>query len=235
MEYSERIDRKRYRRKKAKPLGIVIFILALIGLIGVIFMLRGVVSAILGQSNKSEQYEKFIAPVVMMDPVPFNNIQNTDDQFILQTALWAALLGENRSNYSYDENGMLLVPSTELDVSAVRLFGPNCIVNHHSFDDYDATYLFDADINAYRVPLIGKVAYSPKVTSIMKVGDTTTLKVGYIAPGNVWTTDVLDEKTEERAPDKYMYYDLVKGEGGMYIKSIRDVESEVYTQSQPSS
>lgn len=233
MEYSERIERKRYRRKKAKPVGLVIFVLALIGLIGVIFMLRGVVGSILSQSDKSEQYEKFITPVVMMDPVPFNNIQNTDDQFILQTALWAALLGENRSNYSYDENGMLLVPSTELDVSAVRLFGPNCVVNHHSFDDYDATYLFDAEINAYRVPLIGKVAYSPKVTNIVKTGETTTLKVGYIAPGNIWSTDVLDQQDDERAPDKYMYYDLVKGDGGMYIKSIRDVEAEVYPTPKP--
>ena len=227
MEYSERISRKRHRKKRAKPLGTALFLLALVGLIAVVFLLKGVVGSILGQNDKSEQYEKFITPVVMMDPVPFNNIQNTDDQFILQTSLWAALLGENRANYSYDENGMLLVPSTELDVAAVRLFGPACVVNHRTFDDYDASYLFDTEINAYRVPLIGKVAYSPKVEAITKSGDTTTLRVGYIAPGNIWTTDVLDKKgNQERVPDKYMYYDLVKGEGGLYIKSIRDVESE---------
>ncbi len=79
---------------------------------------------------------------------------------------------------------MLLVPSSDVDVAAAQLFGPSVRVIHRSFDDLDASYLFDPEIAAYRVPIVGKVAYSPSIRAITKTDSGLTLRVGYIAPGN---------------------------------------------------
>ncbi|MEG2203737.1 MAG: hypothetical protein RRY21_01115 [Oscillospiraceae bacterium] len=212
------------RRRAAGPVGAAFLVLAAVGLIAVVMLCVHVVRGWMDQSDKMARYEQFVLPVVMMDPVPFTNVKNIDEALLLQSSLWAALLGDSRDSYTYDENGLLLVPATDVDVAAAKLFGPEVALIHHTFDDYDASYLFDPEISSYRVPLIAKVAYSPRGESITKNGEITTLLVGYIAPGNIWSTDMQSNKKNEPAPDKYMYYDLKKGEAGLSISAVRDID-----------
>lgn len=218
-------SRRAARRKKAAaPLGMTVFVLAGVGLAAVAFAVVGMVRGLLDDSDKMAQYESFIRPVVMMDPVPFKGIENVEEGMLLQSSLWAVLLGEGRSGYSYDDAGLLLVPSSDVDVAAATLFGPSVKLTHQTFDDYDASYLFDPELSVYRVPVVAKVAYSPKVESIAKDGaDGLILTVGYVAPGNIWTTGTKASQTEP-TPDKYLYYDLAKWDKGYYIKSVRDID-----------
>ena len=218
------VGRGSRRRRMARPIGIAIAVLAAVGLIAVVAAAVNIIGALVSQRDTYERYENFILPVVMMDPVPFSDVRNIDENLLMQSSLWAALLGENRSSYQYDDTGLLLVPASDVDVAAASLFGPQVTVVHRTFSDYDASYLYDASISCYRVPLIAKVAYSPKVESMEKNGDVITLKVGYIAPGNVWSTNVGSGDSEDPTPDKYMYYDLTKWEGGYYISAIRDID-----------
>lgn len=172
-------------------------------------------------SGELERFESFISPVVMMDPAPFTTVENLDDDALLQSSLWAALTGENRSAYTYDENGLLLVPASDVNVAAAKLYGPETHIVHRSFDDTDASYLFDPEISAYRVPSVNKVAYSPSITSMQKNGDSIVLTVGYVAPGNIWTTEPADgSENSEPTPEKYMLYTLTKSEQGYYISSL---------------
>ena len=215
------------RRAVSTQIGVVFWVLALVGLLAIIWMVTSVVTDLLDDSDKMAQYESFLLPVVMMDPVPFSNALNADDYLVLQSSLWAALLGDNRENYAYDDTGLLLVPSSDVDVAAAKLFGPSITIAHRSFDDYDASYLFDPEISAYRVPIIGKVAYSPSVVSLNRNGDLITLRVGYIAPGNIWNTNTQSNRPTQPKPDKYMYYDLQKWDGGYYINAVRDVDENI--------
>ncbi|MEG2175032.1 MAG: hypothetical protein RR135_06075 [Oscillospiraceae bacterium] len=225
MERNNRIRRTR-RRRIAGPLGILLFVLAIIGLMAVILWVGHLAVSLFDDSAAAARYEKFVQPVVMMDPVPFARIENIDEITLLQSSLWGALLGENRGNYAQDDNGLLLIPSSDVDVAAARLFGPSVRLNHQTFDDYDVSYLFDPEISAYRVPYVAKVAYSPKVVSIDKKGDTISLKVGYVSPGNILSTSMAGENGQKGPlPDKYMYYDLQNGEDGYYIKAVRDLEN----------
>ncbi len=212
------------RRKLSAPLGAAFLALSAIGLVAVILFTVRSVQNVLDPTAKYHRYASFISPVVMMDPVPFSRVENIEQNVLQQASLWAALTGENRESYTYDDTGMLLVPASDVDVAAVKLFGPNVRIEHRSFDDTDASYLFDPEIQSYRVPLIAKLAYSPDVVGISKKGDSITLTVGYVAPGNIWSTDIQSDKGTAVIPEKYMYYDLTKWSEGYYISAVRDVE-----------
>lgn len=213
------------KKRLATNLGRICIILSVIGVIALGFLFKQYVSSVVNNRDEMKKYEKFILPVVMMDPVPFDNATQIDGQFALQASMWASLLGENRENFAYDENGMILVPATDLDVSANKLFGDGIALVHDTFYDTDGTYLYDPDIMAYRVPLLAKVSYTPYVESVTKNPDKITLKVGYITPGNVWTTSIEDKDSTSVRADKYMFYDIVKGENGSYISAIRDIDA----------
>lgn len=214
------------RRKFASILGGIFILFAAIGLISVSMWGFKSVTGLFDNSANRDRYESFISPVVMMDPAPFSVVENMEDDLLLQSALWAALTGENRGAYTYDENGLLLVPASDVNVAAAKLYGPDIHIIHRSFDDNDASYLFDPEISAYRVPSVNKVAYSPYITAITKKGDNVVLTVGYIAPGNIWTTDNLENgESNKPAPEKYMLYTLTKWEQGYYISSVSYIDA----------
>ena len=212
------------RRKMAASMGAATLLLAAVGLAAVLFATGVAINRFFDKSDEIEKYEELIRPVVMMDPVPYSKVENISEDLLLESALWASLLKENSAKFPLDEMGMLLVPSSDVDVAAAELFGPTVRVFHHSFDDMDASYLFDPEIAAYRVPVVGKVAYSPSVRGITKTDFGLTLRVGYIAPGNVWSGLAKKTGKNQPVPDKYMFYDLQKWEGGYFISAIRDID-----------
>ncbi len=206
--------------------GAIVAVLALIGLLSAIFWTTDFIGSIMDNTKKKEELEAFITPVVIFDPVPFNNVADADKDFLLQASMWAALLSESREGYAYDDIGLLLVPSTDLDAAAVRLFGESMKLTHKTFEDYDASYLYDEATKAYHVPLVAKVSYSPKVEKIIKKGDALTVKIGYVPPGNIWAMDV-NSKKYSPSPDKYMVYEMKKVKNGYNIIAIRDLEDTV--------
>ncbi len=214
------------RRKLATVIGGAFVAFAAIGLFSVLLWGTDAVTGLFDNGAKRARYESFISPVVMMDPVPFSRVENVEQNLLLQSSLWAALMGENRGAYTYDDNGLLLVPSSDVNVAATKLFGPNVVLTHQSFDDNEASYLFDPEISAYRVPSINKVAYSPAITDIFKKGDTITLTVGYVPPGNIWSTDPqTGQDSDQPTAEKYMLYTLTKWDQGYYISAVGDVDT----------
>lgn len=219
-------ERRAKRRKTAPFIGGAFVFFAVVGIVSAVMFCSRFVTGFFDNSPQRARYESFISPVVMMNPVPFSRVENIDQGVVLQASLWAALMGENRGAYTYDENGLLLVPSSDMDVAAVRLFGPGVTLQHQSFDDVDASYLFDPEISAYRIPSINKVAYSPYITEMVKEGDNIVLTVGYVAPGNIWSTDPQNTSgSDEPIPEKYMSYTLTKWEQGYYISAVADIDN----------
>ncbi len=218
------LNRSARRRRAALPLAIISYALMLVGLVAVVLWTVGVVRGIVANTSKREEYEDFIRPIVMMDPIPFDDISKADPAFVREAALWSAVTSGQRESYSVDELGMLLVPATDVSVAATKLFGPGAAVEHMSFEDVDGTYLFDPEIAAYRVPAITKNAYSPSVESVAKDGDTTVLTVGYVAPGTIWTTQRKDAEGKI-LPEKTMLYRLMRTKDGYYVSAVLDVDA----------
>jgi len=222
----------KYRRNRqyAAPVGGVLIVFALIGVITVIITCINLTVRVLDNSNEKEKLAGIVRPVLMFDPVPFENPADIDPQSMLLYCMWANLGSEKSNSYSYDENAELIVPASDLEVAAARLFGSEVTLQHQTFRDYgnyQTHYYYDAERNIYNVPVSAQLyVYSAQVEDIQRSsGNLYDVTVGYIPPsGDAWTTDFLGNK-ETPEPDKYMVYVMEKNGGDYRIVAIRDVES----------
>ncbi len=217
---------KRRTHKYAATVGAVLIGLAVLGAIFLFSILVNLGMRILDNTSQKEAFEWKIYPLLMFDPSTFDDPKQLDEEFVLKTSLWAALL-ENKTKYNYDEYGYLLVPASDLDVAAKSLFGDSITLKHKSFaEGYDYAYTYYEDTKTYTVPVMGQSAgYVPKVVEISKEGDIYTLIVGYVAPTTLWS--VSEDGSTESVPDKYLYYDLEKIARNEYIvKSVRNIPAD---------
>ena len=122
---------------------------------------------------------------------------------------------------------MLLVPASDLDVAAKRLYGSGVALEHRTFSEgYDFFYIYSEETNTYSVPIMGQTAsYVPKVVDIQKSGSNYTLIVGYVSPTTLW--NVSEDGSSESVPDKYLYYDLEKIDRNEFvIRSVRRIPED---------
>ncbi len=219
------IDKKR-KHQYVATIGAVLIGLALIGAIAVCSALINLGVRVLDNTNQKEAFAWKVYPLLMFDPATFEDPTQLDEVFVLKTSLWSTLL-ENRMKYAYDENGMLLVPASDLDVAAKSLYGESVALKHQTFaEGYDFFYIYNEETNTYSVPISGQTAaYVPKVVEIKKNGDIYTLIVGYVAPTTLW--NVSEDGSTESVPDKYLYYDLIKlGYNDYIIKAVRNIPED---------
>lgn len=219
---NESTQNKRGNNPHAAKIGGVFILLAIIGLIAVVVFSINLTSSLLDNTKQLEEFEQFLAPVVMFDPVPFDSVENADQIMLLQSALMQTRFSEKRENYVYDDNGMIVIPASDIDIAAKTLFGSNVSLFHQSFGDFENVYTYDEADNVYRVPLlIHSGYYSPMVEKITKSGKQIILRVGYIPSGSTWLTDPSGRRYAP-TPDKYMNYTLEKDGKNYVIVSITD-------------
>ena len=219
------IDKKR-KHKYVATVGMVLIVLAVIGSVALCSALINFGARILDNASLKEAFEWKVYPVLMLDPATFDDPAQLDEVFVLKTALWSTLL-ENRTKYDYNEQGMLIVPASDLDVAAKRLYGSAVTLNHQTFfEGYEFSYLYDEETGTYLVPVMGQTAaYVPEVVDISKDGNVYTLIVGYVAPTTLW--NVSEDGESESVPDKYLYYDLEKIDRRNYIiKAVRSIPAD---------
>lgn len=219
-----------HRRRYVAPIGGIFIILCLIGLIAVIAACFNFTRDILNNASRKHEYEWMLLPVVMFDPPPFEDAVNFDGLSLLQSSIWATLLVEGRDKYEQDDNFMLVVPASDVDVTASNLFGPNVVLNHGSFGDFEISYVYDENTRSYHVPVdVITPSYTPSVEKITRKGDTLLLRVGYIPPSSVMDITFTDEGiTNSTTPVKYMNYELHRGRNGYYIYAVQDVEGAIF-------
>lgn len=219
---ANKIISKRHHKYLA-VIGAVLVALALVGAVVIISFIVRLTGRMIANAGQKEKFEWKIYPLLMFDPASFDDPGQLDEVFILKTALWSALL-ENKTVYSYDEQGMLIVPASDLDVAAKKLYGDSVTLNHQTFSEgYEYFYIYNEETGTYLVPVSDQTAgYTPRVAKIEKNGDIYTLIVGYVAPTTLWNVSN-DGNSDKAAPDKYLYYDLQKTERGndYIIKSVR--------------
>ncbi len=220
MEKQNPLNRHKRASKYALPLGGVFLVLALIGLISVAGFCVRLTNQIMDNTQEKNRFEEYLLPVVMFDPVEFESPTYADPLFLLQSSLWGTLLN-NPNKYTFDESAMLVVPASDLDVYAAKLYGTEIKLQHQTIEDFDVTYPYDPETKTYAVPVMGQTSqYTPQVTKIEKKGDLYTLTVGYIPPGTLWESAMGGSKYEPE-PDKYMIYQMKKVKDGYNILSIK--------------
>ena len=214
--------KKRGKHRYAAPVGGAYILLALIGVIAVIYGAVQLYGKLTDNSKLLRQIERQIQPVMMLDPVPFDNIQDVDNKVLVKTSIWSCMYSDKRGSYTYDDNGMILIPVSDVEVAAVKLYGPEVKLTHTSLDEDGISYTYDAENNVYRVPMMAQGGYyTPMVVDMQKNGDVYEVTVGYVAPGASWTTTE-DGDSYTPTPDKYMIYRMKKEDGEYYIVGIKD-------------
>ena len=214
--------KKRGKHRYAAPVGGAYILLALIGVIAVIYGAVQRYGKLTDNSKLLRQIERQIQPVMMFDPVPFDNIQDVDNKVLVKTSIWSCMYSDKRGSYTYDDNGMILIPVSDVEVAAVKLYGPEVKLTHTSLDEDGISYTYDAENNVYRVPMMAQGGYyTPMVVDMQKNGDVYEVTVGYVAPGASWTTTE-DGDSYTPTPDKYMIYRMKKEDGEYYIVGIKD-------------
>jgi hypothetical protein len=217
----------RRKHRWAAPVGLVVIILAVIGFIAVIIGGLNLGARVIDNTKEKEMFAWKVYPLLIFDPAAFDDPSQLDSVFLLKTALWKTLL-ENRTKYSYNDDGMLVVPASDLNVAAKSLYGDAVKLTHQTFSEgYEYYYIYDESTGTYLVPVMGQTAeYTPEVVRITKTEDTYTLLVGYVTQSTLWNMDT-EGNMNETVPSKYMYYDLKKVDGDSYIiTAVREVPAE---------
>lgn len=214
--------KKHGKHRYAAPVGGAYILLALIGVIAVLYGAVQLYGKLTDNSKLLRQIERQIQPVMMFDPVPFDNIQDVDNKVLVKTSIWSCMYSDKRGSYTYDDNGMILIPVSDVEVAAVKLYGPEVKLTHTSLDEDGISYTYDAENNVYRVPMMAQGGYyTAMVVDMQKKDGIYEVTVGYVAPGASWTTTE-DGDSYTPTPDKYMIYRMKKEDGEYYIVGIKD-------------
>ncbi len=210
----------KHRRQNIAVFGAITIIFAIIGLISTTIFSVNFVRSIFSDEKQIENFENIILPLVILDPAPFDTVENLDMSLQIQASIWSTLLNENRIKYEDAATGVLTIPVVDIDSYAKKLFGPDTMLSHQSVGDILLSYTYVEESQVYIVPVMGKVQlYTPRVESYTQDGDTFTLNVGYIPPGGVWELNEEGERTEISA-DKYMTYTLERVEDNYYVTGV---------------
>ncbi len=222
-----KLTAKQKQKRNATVVGAGVLVLAIVGVITVISLVVSLFASIFDNSDKKAEFEKFISPVVMVDPVAFSSVNNADEHSILMASMWNLLLnvGENAA-YPEDEYGMLLVPEGDLAVSAASLFGSEFTPSHQTFGNTSMTFEYNEETSTYTVPPQGfTIQYQPRVDKIKRKGKMYTLTVSYVNTNTTTITKTESGSEQTDNVDKVMYYNLEKiGKNKYVIRSVADNE-----------
>ena len=212
------------KKRKTMILGAGVLAFAVIGVITVVSLIINLTISLFDNSDRKAAFEKFITPVVMVDPVAFSEVKNADEHVLLMSSMWNLLMnvGEETS-YPEDEYGMMIIPSSDLDVYAASLFGSDVVLAHQTFGNTNINFEFNSETSSYIVPPMGySIQYQPRVDKISRKGKVYTLTVSYVN-----STTNLNKGEDEISADKQMLYVLKKIAKDKYIiTSILDVEGQ---------
>ncbi len=228
--------RRRGRRWYAAPLGLLVLLLAAVGLISLIVTGIGAIRKAQDDTPLRKELESFLSPVMQYCPTAFSDINDNPQDTLLLAAIWKVskaeqvrMLRENteESIYPPDEFWRLMIPVSEIEESYRTLYGPDAVPVHRSIDEgvEDFSIEYDEANSCYHVPLMTTVSsnYTPVFDTVKRKGDTVTIRVAYVSNTDVAIDDNGDPITP--TPDQASYaqiYTVVKSGDGWALVSIAD-------------
>ena len=223
---SKRERAARRRRRRRQILGAVVLCLSLVGAASLVTLaVRGVL--LLTKPPETDlDFRPLVAPLVSMDPTPFETIEDAEDEVLLESAIWAVISYEDVSRYSRNEEGHMLVPTVDVDLHLTRMYGRDISVTHRTFSNLDLTFTYVEESHSYAVPITSQSgAYFPRIESETVSGNTCILTVAYMQYSGTAAEIVMDDESEKVV--KYMEYVLLRDGGSYYIYAVRDAEQPV--------
>lgn len=206
-------------------IGIIVAVLAVVGLITIITGIFRAVSSSLNSSGNTDEYKEFIAPVIMNDPDPFDDVINANQSQLISISIWSLLKGDIDPDSFENKNGGMLVPASLIEDEFKKLFGSDVSPVHQTVEGGQGIqFEYSKGDKAYIVPITGITSlYSPMIADISEKGSSTILTVGYLASED-WKQDKNGDMIPPE-PVKYMKIYLRKNDSGYYISSIKQTDA----------
>ncbi|MCH5170323.1 MAG: hypothetical protein J1F24_03445 [Oscillospiraceae bacterium] len=216
----EKVKKHKGTHKAAFPIGLIIALLALIGLAAVIVLISTGIKNLTAKNKDYTQYNKLLTPVVLIDPSGFDDITKADMSELIEMSVWAILKSDiSPDTYSVTEGG-IVIPEADVNEQFKKLFGTEVTPVHATIEGYDYEFAYDADAKAYTIPITSVVPiYTPKVIEKEESADTIVLTVALIA-GEAWQ-QAFDGSMVEPDPDKYIKVTLRVKDGEQFISAIQ--------------
>lgn len=212
------------KNKWAFPLGLVIVLLAVVGIVFLILLSVDGIKNLSDNSKKKQKFESFLLPIVMNDPDTFDDITKADMGQLLDSTIWS-LIKENKETDKYEyDNDKLLIPQKEVEKQFSKLFGKEIKPKHQSVIGSEYQFEYDEAKQGYRIPIFGmETTYTPKVIDIDKKSKALVLTVGYIS-GSQWKQDERG-KMLEPDPSKYVKITLREQGSFYYVSAIQATDA----------
>ncbi|MCM1024014.1 MAG: hypothetical protein NC395_08165 [Prevotella sp.] len=212
------------RRKLYYLFGIVISLLAIVGLYSTVVFTVDVIKDFADNTQQKNEFARFVYPIVICDPAPFNQTVKLRSETMITAAIWDIILYEDKSKYEADFD-MIIVPELDIEQHGTKLFGTGLSYEHQSIIGVNVQFYYDDSIKSYRIPANPKnFTYSPYIEDITRVGERYTLTVGYVSPTPSWLTLTSDEEPE---PEKYVEYVVSKRGSEMTLVAIQESDKKV--------
>lgn len=192
-ERKARVSKYGYRRgryKWAAPVGFIMSLLAIIGVVAVVATGFGFVRDLMDDSDLREEIYYFLQPLTTYNPVPeFETVNEDDYDELMRAAVWriteaerVRMLREKDDNtiYDLDGNGRLIVAVSEVEASYRYLFGNEAVLKHRTLGEDDVEYSESND--CYYIPFsFTNVLHQPVIDSITRNGADYQVRVAYVS------------------------------------------------------
>ena len=219
-----------HRRRARQALGLLIAVLALVGIVTVVRAGVKGVATLFDDTQQKAEYEDRLEGLVLFDPLPFDGIENIDDLTLREAAVWGCVYSIQETqggfdNYNTDpDTEQLLLPSLDVDAYLAKLLGPGFKLTHRSFEMEDMTIEFDDATQCYKIPVTGTVGYyRAVVTKLFKRSGKLHVTVGYIP---TTSTDDSIINVSSDTPTKYMDYLFERQSGSWYLTGLTESETK---------
>jgi hypothetical protein len=210
------------RKRIVFILGIFVLILAMVGVVSTAVAAGNLIRDFADNTEQKEEFEKFIYPVIICDPPPFDAAVKMRTETQLTAAIWDIIIFEDKSAFPRDFD-YIIVPELTVEQHAVKLFGSGLKPEHKSIITADISFYYDEETHTYRIPASPRYySYAPKVESITRSGNRYTLLVGYMSPTPAWYA-ASGETNDE--PEKYAEYVVEVSGGKMRIAAITQIRA----------
>ena len=193
---SRRVDKKGNRRGKfryAVPVGIVVTILALVGVVSLVIFGIGAIARLNDTTQLKKDIYYFLEPVLYYNPTPFENINETEQDAFLNAAAYRVSLAEQirmlvdkdeNCAYPVDDQGRIVVPALEIENAYHTLFGSNAPLTHRTVEEGGLTYS-EGD-NSYYVPFETLTSgYKVVIADVDRQAGAYVVKVGFVANADI--------------------------------------------------
>ena len=133
------------------------------------------------------EIQQVIYPLVETQVSDFESYKDISDEQLVNIAVWEIIINGDISIFKELDNDDYLIPQSQIEYVADKLFGDESTINNVSSGINDVSVLYDKDKEGYIVPKNYYIyTMYPVVTDVSQSDDTYTVSVDCFYDSPAW-------------------------------------------------